>query len=191
MADVIVVGGGIAGLLASFELRQRGLSVVLLERDLPARQASWASRRHPEPGRLRATNGPAGDLRTASVPLYPDLVATLREETSVDVEMTANGIVLPARDEAEAEQLELETRDLRARGAEVELVSGQRLHEEEPALSPTIPLARLEPGGQVDNRRLCQALELACRARGVEIVSPAPWSPSSSARTVAPGELAR
>ncbi|MBV9354522.1 MAG: glycine oxidase ThiO [Chloroflexi bacterium] len=171
MADVIVVGAGIQGLLASYELRQRGLSVVLLERDLPARQASWASAGILSQGISTRHDGPAGDLRTASVRLYPELVAALQEETNVDVELTANGIVLPARDEAEAEQLERDTAALRADGAQVALVSGQQLREEEPALSPTIPLARLEPGGQVDNRRLCQALELACRARGVDIVS--------------------
>ena len=42
-ADVVVIGGGVMGLLAARELRGRGLTVTLVERDRPGRQASWAS----------------------------------------------------------------------------------------------------------------------------------------------------
>jgi len=43
MADVVVIGGGVMGLLAARELQGRGLAVTLVERDRPGRQASWAS----------------------------------------------------------------------------------------------------------------------------------------------------
>src|SRR5437867_7294642 len=39
-ADVIIVGGGIMGASAAFFLRQRGRSVILLERGLVGQQAS-------------------------------------------------------------------------------------------------------------------------------------------------------
>ena len=39
-ADVVIVGGGIMGASAAFFLRQRGRSVILLERGLIGQQAS-------------------------------------------------------------------------------------------------------------------------------------------------------
>ena len=39
-ADVIIVGGGIVGTATAFFLRQRGVSVILVERFLVGQQAS-------------------------------------------------------------------------------------------------------------------------------------------------------
>jgi glycine oxidase len=168
MSDVVIIGGGVIGLLAAYELRGRGLEVLLLERDQPGRQASWASA-----GILsktvRGSTDPVESLRAASAPLYPGLVASLREETGMDVQYVMNGVVVPARNSDEAAVIRAETQKMLERGSPVELVEGAALREAEPALSPHIPVARLEPGGNVDNRRLCQALELACRRRGVDI----------------------
>jgi glycine oxidase len=168
MSDIVIIGGGVIGLLAAYELRGRGLEVLLLERDQPGRQASWASA-----GILsktvRGSTDPVEALRAASAPLYPDLVAALRDETGIDVQYLMNGVVVPARDPDEAASIRADTQRMLDRGLPVELVEGAALREAEPALSPRIPLARLEPGGNIDNRRLCQALELACRHRGVDI----------------------
>ena len=41
-ADVIVIGGGIAGLATARELLQAGASVTIIERDVCGREASWA-----------------------------------------------------------------------------------------------------------------------------------------------------
>jgi glycine oxidase len=168
VVDVLIIGGGVIGLLAAYELHGRGLGVALLERDQPGRQASWASA-----GILsktaRGSEDPVEGLRAASAPLYPALVAALHEETGMDVQYVMNGVVVPARTAVEAEAIRSETERMRTRGLPVELVEGAALREAEPALSPSIPLGRLEPGGNIENRRLCQALELACRRRGVEI----------------------
>lgn len=168
MSDVVIVGGGAMGLLTAYELRRRGLGVMLLERDQPGRQASWAA------GILSKTVGrrgvdPHADLRACSMERYPPLVAGLREETGLEVQYTLNGIVVAARARDEADALRYEARALRALGNEVEYVEGAALREAEPALGPTVLAGLLEPGGQVDNRLLTRALELACRGRGVEI----------------------
>jgi len=168
VTDVAIVGAGVMGLLAAYELGRRGLSVALLERDQPARQASWASA-----GILTQTapgsTDPFERLRAASAPAYPQLAADLRDETGVDPQLTLNGVVVPARDDAEADAIRADTDRLRAAGSPVELVEGAALRDAEPALSHRIPAARLESGGQIDNRRLCLALEIACRQRGVDI----------------------
>ena len=41
--DVIVIGGGVAGCGVAWRLAQRGLRVLILERDEPGRGASWAA----------------------------------------------------------------------------------------------------------------------------------------------------
>ena len=42
-ADAIVVGGGIIGLSLALELRRGGLSVMVIERGEPGREASYAA----------------------------------------------------------------------------------------------------------------------------------------------------
>ncbi len=168
MPEVVIVGGGVMGLLAAYELRGRGLDVTLLERDQPGRQASWASA-----GILSKTVSSAHDpyqgLRAASTPMFPKLVARLEDESGVDTQYSMDGVLVPALSDDEATLLERETSRLRAAGQEVEFVHGAALREAEAALSPAIPGAQLAAGGQIDPRRLCQALELACRRRGVRI----------------------
>jgi glycine oxidase len=156
------------GLLAAYQLRGRGLDVALLERDQPGRQASWASA-----GILSKTvssdRDPYQGLRGASAPLFPQLVAQLEDESGVDTQYTMDGVLVPALTDEDARLLKRDTDLLRRLGQEVEFVEGTALREAEPAVSPKLPGGRLEVGGQIDPRRLCQALELACRRRGVAI----------------------
>ena len=76
MAEVVVIGGGVMGLLAARELRERGHGVVLLERDQPGRQASWASA-----GiigkTVRSADDPFQMLIFESTRMYPDLAREL------------------------------------------------------------------------------------------------------------------
>jgi glycine oxidase len=165
MPDVVVIGGGVIGLLSARELRRRGLAVTLVERDRPGRQASWASAgiltsAHP------GDSSPDALLKRRSERLYPTLVADLREEADVDPEMTMNGHLIPAFSEQQAREL----RDEARREPEAELVDGAALRGAEPALGPSILAGLLRPGGQIDNRRLCRALEVAVRRVGVDLV---------------------
>jgi glycine oxidase len=156
------------GLLAAYQLRGRGLDVALLERDQPGRQASWASA-----GILSKTvssdRDPYQGLRGASASMFPQLVAQLEDESGVDTQYTMDGVLVPALTDEDARLLKRDTDLLRRSGQEVEFVEGAALREAEPAVSPELPGGRLEVGGQIDPRRLCQALELACRRRGVAI----------------------
>jgi len=166
MADAIVIGGGVIGLLCARELRRRGLAVTLVERDRPGRQASWASA-----GILSAAHphdaGPDAALKRRSADLYPSLVADLREESDVDPEMTYNGHLVPAFTDEQAQRFEQA-----AQGEPgVEVVQGAALREAEPALGPAVVAGLLRPGGQIDNRRLCRALEVANRRAGITMVS--------------------
>jgi glycine oxidase len=168
VVEVVVIGGGVMGLMAARELRERGHSVLLLERDQPGRQASWASA-----GMIGMTVRDASDpfemLSYNSGKLYLDLSRELFDETAIDIQYVERGDLIPAESEPEAVELATETRRMRESGQPVEFVEGAAVREAEPGVSAGVIAGRLQPSGQVENRRLCLALESACRKRGVEI----------------------
>src|SRR5690349_5285228 len=155
------------GLLAARELRERGHGVLLLERDQPGRQASWASA-----GiigkTVRSADDPFQMLIFESTRMYPDLARELFEETAIDIQYVERGDLIPAESEREAVALAAETRRMRQAGQPVEFIEGAAVREAEPAVSEWVVAGRLQPSGQVENRRLCLALEASCRQRGVE-----------------------
>jgi glycine oxidase len=166
MPDVIVVGGGALGLAAARALRQRGLTVTLLERGQPGRAASWASA-----GIVGAPTGPTNaagyQLQALSFRLWPAFAAQLEAEAGMDPEYRETGCLLPAFDEDQLAGLrEALAADRVPNG---KLLQGRELRDAEPCLGPAVLAAVWKPGGNVDNRRLCRALELAARQRGVEI----------------------
>ena len=71
--DAIVVGAGIIGLSLAIELNKQGLRVLVVEKDEPGREASWAA------GGMLAdfpVEMPLGlrELATASARMYPEFV---------------------------------------------------------------------------------------------------------------------
>jgi glycine oxidase len=160
-----VIGGGVMGLAAARELRQRGYSVVLLERSQPGRAASWASA-----GIIGATvrdeADPSYQLRRVSEALWPSFAAELKAETGFDPEYRENGCLYLATDDRELAWLAaIEARQR----ATVQLLDRSALRAAEPALGDGVCGALLVPGGNVDPRRLCRALELAARRAGVDV----------------------
>jgi glycine oxidase len=177
MADAIVIGGGVMGLAASRELRRRGYTVTLLERAQPGRGASWASA-----GIIGATlrdeSDPSYHLRRVSRELWPAFADALHSESGMDPEYREMGCIQLASDGDELTALEHAAR--RQRGSATtneqpnrepapELLDPKQLRELEPALSAKLAGGLLVSGGNVDNRRLCKALEIAARRAGVQI----------------------
>jgi glycine oxidase len=166
MADVVVIGGGAVGLAVARELRGRGRAVTLLERAQPGRAASWASA-----GIVSSPSGPADDpnsrLAALSYRLWPAFAEALAAECGLDPEFRLPGCLIPAFDDEEAGELERLHRRGRIEGSA--FLAGGALREAEPVLGPAVRAALHKPGGNVENRRLCTALELAARGRGVDI----------------------
>src|SRR5262249_23204076 len=148
------------GLAMARELRRRGRAVTLLERAAPGRAASWASA-----GIIGATvreeSDPSLQLRRVSEAMWPEFAATLIAESGLDPEFRLNGCLYLAADEREYAWLQ------RARVGE--LLDSRALHDVEPALADGLVGALRVPGGNVEPRRLCRALEIAGRRAGVDI----------------------
>src|SRR3954467_14372831 len=91
--DVLIVGGGIMGTSAAWELAAHGANVVVLERSVPGAEASSAAA-----GILGAqaeahAPGPMTELCLASRARYPKFAALLSQETRIDIGYRQCGVL--------------------------------------------------------------------------------------------------
>ncbi len=93
MADVVIIGGGITGLLSAHYLAAEGAVVTLVERGECFREASWAG------GGILAPMHPwryadsINELVFESESLYPALCEQLQEKTGIDCELQVSGML--------------------------------------------------------------------------------------------------
>ncbi|MFO0664510.1 MAG: glycine oxidase ThiO [Polyangiaceae bacterium] len=156
---VIVVGAGIMGCATALELEARGAEVTLLERAVPGAEASSAAagilgaqaEAH-EPGphfvrMLRARDG------------YVASAARLTGATADDIGYRKSGVLKLAFDEREDEALRAIVTWQASGGAKGVMLSGDALHDIEPAVSPhAVSAAYFEDDAQVEPVRLLSAL---------------------------------
>jgi glycine oxidase len=88
--DAIVIGAGIIGLSLALELRRAGMSVLVVEKGEPGREASWAA------GGMLADFGleipaPLQPLATASARMYPEFVGQLEDESGLKIDLRSEG----------------------------------------------------------------------------------------------------
>jgi glycine oxidase len=168
--DVAVVGGGIIGATVAFELARRSLRVVLLERQQPGREASWAAA-----GMLSAAPDSADSiyllpLAKASLDLYPKFIAEIegsgghatgfRREGALQLFLTSQG-------ENERDSF---IEEHHQRGLKAEPITIADARAMEPSIGPAISAAAWLPEeASVDPRALTQAILAAARSHGTEI----------------------
>jgi len=159
--DTIILGGGIIGLSLARELRRHGVSVLVIERAEPGREASYAAA-----GMLASWGGDLPlcleNLAVASARMYPEFVAEVEDESGHKVDLRDQGSIVFFLG-AEHSQLPEGTAPLTV----------EELGRLEPNLSPNGRAARLEERS-VDPRALAQASVQAARHRNVDIVSGSP-----------------
>jgi glycine oxidase len=168
--DVAIVGGGIAGLAVAWRARQRGLRVVVLERDRLAGAATRVAAGMLAPiSEARVGERALLALSRASLDRYPAFVAELADASGRDPGFSACGTLAVARDRDEAEALERELAEREALGLPVRRLLASEARRREPALAPTLRLALDVPDDHaIDPRALSAALAAAIeRAGGV------------------------
>jgi len=168
MADVVIVGGGVIGCATAYYLTKAGASVTLVERDEVAGAASGAAAGILVPPSEAVPSGPFGDLCRAGVGAYPSLVEALRDETGIDVQYLAPGILLTATTEQRAQVLRAVARwSASGGGLNLEWVEGSPLRLLEPALADSVLGAAYSlQGHHVNPGFLTQALARAAAGRG-------------------------
>ena len=152
------------GLAAARALRQRGYAVTLLERAQPGRGASWASAGIIGAA-LRDETDPRYALRRLSRDLWPRFADEIQAESGLDPEYREVGCLHLAERAADVAWLKSAAQD----EGDARFLDRADLSQFVPSLSPSVAGGLLVPGGNVDNRRLCRALEIAARRAGVII----------------------
>ena len=158
--DVIIIGGGIIGLSLAIALRKRGVTVLVVERGEPGREAS-----HAAAGMLAdfplETPLALQSLATASARMYPEFVHELQDESGMNVDLRDEGTIFFATPEQLDEHPSLTT--------DCSLPSP--LSELEPALGHVNLSPIYLKERSVDPRALTAAALKAARHRGVDVAS--------------------
>jgi sarcosine oxidase subunit beta len=164
MPDVIIVGGGISGTAAAWELASEGHSVTLLEaRSLAAMASGWTL------AGVRQSGRDPAELPLARSAV--DIWAGLSQALGADVGYRRGGNLRLARDEAEAGVIRDLVDEQRALGLELEFIEGNAaVREIAPALSANILAASHCPSdGHADPLAAVSAFADAARRSGADI----------------------
>jgi len=168
--DAAIIGGGIIGGSIAFELARHKLRVVLLDRQQPGQEASWAAAGMLAPAPDSPDSIPLVPLGRASLTLYPEFIAAVEDASGRKVGYRTEGTleVLFAGDaERELSTLIALHHGL---GLPTEPLRLEEAHRLEPALSREArAVALLAYEGSVDNRLLTDAVLAAAAHQGVAV----------------------
>lgn len=152
----MIAGAGVIGLSLAIELRKHGLSVLIVERGAPGREASHAAAGmlaycEPHPAPLHA-------LAAASAELYPEYVHELEDESGVDVDLRPQGTIAFFGDEEPIPTL-----------ACARALTAAQLEELEQRVPPRRAAYLAE--ASVDCRALTEALLRAAKHRNIDVAT--------------------
>jgi glycine oxidase len=172
VADVAIIGGGVIGASIAFELAAEKLDIVLLDRQQPGREASWAAAGMLSPGPDSLEALPLVPLAKESMRLYPAFVAAIEELTGKSTAFKRDGTIeIFTAPDGEVERDKMLAQH-RALGLAIEPVSIDAARKVEPSLGPVARAAAWLPQeATLDPRLLIEALLGAAKSRGVEIRS--------------------
>ncbi|MFN8484052.1 MAG: FAD-binding oxidoreductase [Anaerolineae bacterium] len=163
--DVVIIGGGISGVAAAYELAGAGASVTLVEKgDLASMASGWTLAGVRQSGR-----------DPSEIPLAVAAVGRwerLADELDADVEYRQDGNLRLARTEAEVGAIARVVDEGRALGLPLAYLDGDDARRLAPALAPSILAASSCPtDGHANPLKVVQAFATAAQRRGAAILT--------------------
>ena len=170
-SEAVVVGAGLIGLAAAWELASRGRSVTVVERDEPGCGATRVAAGMLAPvGELDFGEPELLALNLRSLELYPEFVASVEGATGLDTGYRRTGALHVALDRDEAGEMRRIMELQRSHGLDSSWLGPMAARDLEPGISPALAGAVLvEDDSVVDPRALAAALRAALAEAGATI----------------------
>jgi glycine oxidase len=173
LCETLVIGAGVVGLSIAYELARRGASVVVVDRQPPGLEASWAGAGILPPGSWYDDHPALEQLAALAGKLNPEWTTELRETTGIDNELATVGALHLVDSPEHSERLAAKFD--RWRSLYISITQPGSIAEIEPKLrSDASASYYYVPGeAQINNRRHVEALVAGCKLRGAAMVNPA------------------
>lgn len=167
--DTVVVGGGIIGVSLAFELRRRGQSALVLDRQEPGREASWAAAGTISPAPDHESHGIAA-LGCESYRLYPEFAAAIEETSGESAGFHPDGAMeLFLDDDGEAAR-DRRLKEIQSFGISAEAISLDEANLREPAIGRATRAALwIQDEAHLDPRVITHVAIVAALKVGVEM----------------------
>jgi sarcosine oxidase subunit beta len=167
-AEILIVGGGIAGASAAYHLAGYGRRVVLVERGEIASGASGVNA-----GAIDSVGwGAAPDLQAHLTAGSLELFETVQLDLGEDVEFRRSGALQAIHTPEQYDFTRERVAALRARGYVVELLTIREARAIEPALSPALLGAMYSPlRSQADPGKTTRAFATLAERRGARVLT--------------------
>ena len=167
--DVVIVGGGIAGMAAAYYLAKSGVPSIVVERDAIGSHASGFAYGGLSPMTGFGIPGPLAEIAHDGMRLHRELAPVLAEETGIDVDFRLRASLALAFTEADVRRLRAALPWQQGQpGYAVRWLDRAEALSVEPRISDeTLGAALIEGGGAVEPYRLVLALTRAAERLGV------------------------
>ncbi|NNG41155.1 glycine oxidase ThiO [Flexivirga sp. ID2601S] len=171
MTSVAVLGGGVIGLSAAWELARRGADVVLVDVPLPGRSSPVAAGMISAAAEVDYGETGLWELTSRSQAQWPGFAADLERAAGRPVGLRRTGTLLVATDRDEQLRLERRLKLLADLGVDADRLDRRELRRKEPALAPSVRGAAWLPDDLcVERGQALAALRAAVTAAAVRTV---------------------
>jgi glycine oxidase len=170
-ADVVIVGGGLAGMATAYYLAKSGVPSLVVERDAIGSHASGFAYGGLSPLSGFGIPGPQAEMAQKAMGLHRELSKSLLEETGIDVDFRVRSSLALAFTEGDVRRLQgaLPWQQQQP-GYTVRWLDATEARRVEPRISDeTLGATLAEGGGAVEPYRLVLALTRAAEHLGVRV----------------------